>query len=109
MRRAILVSGNSERLILKSYSVSVIREYNILYYHLPGTMSGGIRKDIQDTTTNKPVIHNWRMKISLSWYTWRQVVGDDVGREVPLQGLQMQSFLFRETTSLSIGLCIWVK
>ena len=32
-------------------------QYIVLHY-LPGTMSGGIRKDIQETTTNKPSKYN---------------------------------------------------
>ena len=32
----------------------------VVEYYLPGTMSGGIKNDIQETTTNKPSIQGWR-------------------------------------------------
>ena len=43
--------------ILMSDDYVIAIQYIVLHY-LPGTMSGGIRKDIQETTTNKPSKYN---------------------------------------------------
>ena len=53
-------------------------------------MSGGIKNDIQETTTNKPSIQGWRYLSPVCIIlTWWQVVGDNIGREVPLKSLKM--------------------